>query len=65
MDDPRIKGAFIAAVVDRNRLEQLASWLADGSLRLPEIHTYKLDQVASAFKESEAGHVRGKLVITP
>lgn len=65
MDDPRIKGAFVVAVVDRNRLEQLGSWLADGTLRLPEIRTYKLDEVDSAFKESEAGHVRGKLVITP
>lgn len=65
MDDPRIKGTFVVAVIDRKRLERLGSWLTDGSLKLPEIRKYKLDEVDSAFKESEAGHVRGKLIITP
>jgi NADPH:quinone reductase len=65
MDDPRIKGAFIVAQVTRERLEQLAGWLADGSLVLPEIRTFKLEDTSSAFRESEGGHVRGKLVVTP
>jgi NADPH:quinone reductase-like Zn-dependent oxidoreductase len=65
MDDPRLKGAFVVAEFKRARLEQLSSWLADGTLVLPQIRTYSLDQVGDAFTESEAGHVRGKLVITP
>ncbi|HEY6115825.1 MAG TPA: NADP-dependent oxidoreductase [Candidatus Dormibacteraeota bacterium] len=65
MDDPRIKGAFIVAQVTRERLEQLAGWLADGSLVIPEIRTFKLEDTSSAFRESEGGHVRGKLVVTP
>jgi NADPH2:quinone reductase len=64
MDDPRLKGVFVVAEFSRARLEQLASWLADGTLVLPAIRTYPLDEVSAAFKESEAGHVRGKLVIT-
>jgi len=65
MDDPRLKGAFIVADVNRARLEQLSSWLADGTLVLPAIRTFNLDEAGAAFRESEAGHVRGKLVITP
>jgi len=64
MDDPRIKGAFIVAQVTRERLEQLAGLLADGTLVTPEIRKFKLEDVSSAFRESEGGHVRGKLVVT-
>jgi len=64
MDDPRIKGVFIVGQVTRDRLEQLAGWLADGTLVTPEIRTFKLEDVSSAFRESEGGHVRGKLVVT-
>jgi len=63
MDDPRIKGAFIVAQPTRARLEQLAAWLAEGTLVLPEIQAFDLDEIPAAFRESEGGHVRGKLVI--
>jgi NADPH:quinone reductase-like Zn-dependent oxidoreductase len=65
MDDPRIKGVFIAADVNRSRLEQLGAWLADGTIQLPEIRMFKLEDIGAAFRESEGGHVRGKLVVTP
>jgi len=65
MDDPRLKGVFVIADVNRARLEQLSSWLADGTLVLPAIRAYILDEIGAALRESEAGHVRGKLVITP
>ena len=65
MDDPRVKGAFIAAEVTRARLEQLSAWLDDGTIRVPEIRLFKLDDIGAAFLESEGGHVRGKLVVTP
>jgi hypothetical protein len=30
---------------------------------LPEIQAFDLDEIPAAFRESEGGHVRGKLVI--
>ena len=36
-----------------------------GQLKVEVAATYPLEQVATAFKESQAGHVRGKLVIVP
>ena len=63
MDDPRIKGAFIAGQATRERLEDLATRVSDGRLVLPEIHTFGLADAASAFAKSEGGHVRGKLVL--
>jgi D-arabinose 1-dehydrogenase-like Zn-dependent alcohol dehydrogenase len=38
--------------------------LAERTLVLPEIRTYRLDELGAAFRESEAGHLRGKLVVT-
>ena len=35
-----------------------------GTLRLPEIRTLPLEEATTALAESEAGHVRGKLVLT-
>lgn len=64
MDDPRVKGAFIVADMNRTRLSQLATLVEEGKLRLPEIRRYHLDHVRDALKESEGGHVRGKLVVT-
>jgi NADPH:quinone reductase len=64
MDDPRVKGVFIVADVNRERLRQLATWLDDGTLRLPEIRSYPFNHVHDALKESEGLHVRGKLVVT-
>ena len=63
MDDPRIKGAFIAAQATRQRLEELATAVAEGRLLLPQIRTFDLSDAAQAFAESEGGHVRGKLVL--
>jgi NADPH:quinone reductase len=65
MDDPRIKGVFIAAEINRARLEKLAQLIGNGVLQLPEIRTFELDDIGAAFRESEGGHVRGKLVVTP
>jgi NADPH:quinone reductase-like Zn-dependent oxidoreductase len=63
MDDPRIKGVFIVAQATRERLEDLATRVSDGSIVLPEIRTFDLGDAARAFAESEGGHVRGKLVL--
>lgn len=39
--------------------------VADGHLRLPVAGTYPLAEAAAAQDESEAGHVRGKLILLP
>jgi NADPH:quinone reductase-like Zn-dependent oxidoreductase len=49
---------------DRADLEQLAVWLADGSL-VPGIErTYPLTEAAAAVRHVESGAARGKVVIT-
>jgi len=64
MDDPRVKGAFIVADVTRDRLQQLVSAIEAGALKVAEIHGYGFQDVVEALRESEGGHVRGKLVLT-
>ncbi|SDW37339.1 NADPH:quinone reductase [Amycolatopsis xylanica] len=39
--------------------------VADGKLQLPVAGTYPLAEAAAAQDESEAGHVRGKLILLP
>lgn len=65
MDDPRIKGFYVAAVITRDRLDQISSWLTEGLLVLPKIRMYPLEEIGAAFSESETGHVTGKLVVVP
>lgn len=45
-------------------LTQLATELADGSLRLPIRASYPMDQVQDAYRELETGHGLGKVVLT-
>jgi len=47
---------------DRAHLERLATLVADGALRVPEITTYPLADAAAAHRVSENRHLRGKLV---
>lgn len=49
---------------DGGQLAELAALAADGKVRLPEIKTLPLEQIAEAHRLSESGHVRGKLVLT-
>jgi NADPH:quinone reductase-like Zn-dependent oxidoreductase len=44
-------------------LTDIAQPIEAGRFSLPVTHTYSLDQLAEAQRESEAGHVRGKLVV--
>ncbi|MCU0699684.1 MAG: NAD(P)-dependent alcohol dehydrogenase [Myxococcaceae bacterium] len=46
-------------------LERLGAWLAEGTLKVVVEQTYPLERLAEAVTRAEAGHVRGKLVITP
>lgn len=44
-------------------LTDIAQPIEAGRFTLPVARTYSLDQIADAHSESEAGHVRGKLVV--
>lgn len=46
------------------RLPELVRLVEEGKLRLPSIREYPLEQAGDALAEMEAGHVRGKLVLT-
>src|SRR5262245_9513990 len=47
---------------DRPHLERLVALHQSGAVRVPEIRTYALSQVAEAHRVSEGRHFRGKLV---
>jgi NADPH:quinone reductase-like Zn-dependent oxidoreductase len=47
------------------RLARIAELLADGRLEMPIAGTFPLERIGAAYAESEAGHVRGKLVLVP
>ena len=44
-------------------LQIIAEWMATGELKAFVEKTYSLDQVQQAHQDSEAGHVRGKIVL--
>ncbi|MEE1811515.1 NADP-dependent oxidoreductase [Streptomyces sp. BE133] len=56
---------FAGAGAIRERLEQAAALVVNGELTLSVARTYSLSQAADAHRESEGGHVRGKLIIVP
>ena len=47
----------------RRHLERIATYLAKGVFRVPEIALFKLSEAAAAHSVSEARHLRGKLVL--
>src|SRR5262249_40293238 len=47
---------------DRAHLERIATLVARGEVRVPEITTFKLSAAAEAHRLSEGRHLRGKLV---
>jgi NADPH:quinone reductase-like Zn-dependent oxidoreductase len=46
-------------------LAEVAALVADGTISLPIAGTYALEDVATAHRDSQAGHVRGKLILLP
>jgi NADPH:quinone reductase-like Zn-dependent oxidoreductase len=59
-----ISAEVIMAEASTDRLGRVARLLDEGALRLPAIRTFPLERAADALRESERGHVRGKLVVT-
>ncbi|GAA0281352.1 NADP-dependent oxidoreductase [Actinomadura nitritigenes] len=46
-------------------LNEVAALVATGTITMPIARTYPLTDAAAAHRESQAGHVRGKLVLAP
>jgi len=58
-----VHSEFVLTVANAGRLAELSAAVAAGDIRLPEIRTMALEDGAAAQIESEAGQVRGKLVL--
>jgi NADPH:quinone reductase-like Zn-dependent oxidoreductase len=63
IDADRIQWGVFGADITRERLTQLAEMVSKGDLKLPPTKDFAFDEISSAFDESAAGHVRGKLLI--
>lgn len=60
------RGIVVHTVSSRpeaSRLKELARLIDAGHLKVTLQHTYPLEQAANAHRESERGHVRGKLAL--
>ncbi|UTT62797.1 NAD(P)-dependent alcohol dehydrogenase [Microcella humidisoli] len=49
---------------DTADLQQLADWLGTGALRVVVDEVYPVERIADAVAHAEAGHARGKVVVT-
>jgi len=58
-------GRIIWVRPDGAETARLAALADEGRLRVEVAKTFPLDAVAEAFRESQSGHTRGKLVIVP
>jgi NADPH2:quinone reductase len=58
-----VHSEFVFTVSNAKRLSELSVMLAKGTIKLPEIKSMVLEDAAKAQIESEAGKVRGKLVL--
>jgi NADPH:quinone reductase-like Zn-dependent oxidoreductase len=54
-----------AAAADAGVLAELAQMVDDGELEVPIASVYPLEQVQDAYREIEARHTRGKIVLVP
>lgn len=57
-------GSVVWVRPDAEGLAELAGLIDAGQLRVEVAGTFPLEQAAAAYRELEAGHVRGKLVVT-
>jgi len=60
---PGLSARHIRAQPGSFDLDQLAEWLMSGALRVEVQQIFPLDDIVSAHRLLEGGHVRGKLVI--
>ncbi|MCP4327804.1 MAG: NADP-dependent oxidoreductase [Alphaproteobacteria bacterium] len=58
-----IHSEFVFTVSNVKRLSELTAMLVRGAIKLPEIKSMAIEDAAKAQIESEAGNVRGKLIL--
>jgi NADPH2:quinone reductase len=58
-----VHSEFVFTVSNSERLSELSAMLVQGTLRSPKIKSMAIEDAAKAQIESEAGNVRGKLVL--
>jgi NADPH2:quinone reductase len=58
-----VHSEFVFTVSNAKRLSEVSAMLAQGTIKLPEIKVMALEDAPEAQIESEAGNVRGKLVL--
>ncbi|HUF81760.1 MAG TPA: zinc-binding dehydrogenase, partial [Burkholderiales bacterium] len=63
-DSPRADVKSLRPAVGRSRahLERIVALHESGAVKVPELHTYKLQDAQEAHRVSEGRHFRGKLV---
>jgi len=57
-------GTYVFVRPERDHLDALAKLVDDGRLRVDVAETLPLERLADAHRLSEAGHTRGKIVVT-
>lgn len=58
-------GRYIWVRPDRGELERLSVMVGAGTLSVDVAASYPMEELAAAFESSMAGHVSGKIVLTP
>lgn len=60
------KRTYASFLAKRNidDLQQLADWLGTGAVRVVVDEVYPVDRIADAVAHAEAGHARGKVIVT-
>lgn len=56
--------ASFLAKRDTDDLQQLADWLGTGAVRVVVDEVYPVERIADAVAHAEAGHARGKVIVT-
>jgi NADPH:quinone reductase-like Zn-dependent oxidoreductase len=61
----RFRAELLSMSVNRQQLAEIAELVASGEVKVEIAGAFALDDVAEAQELSEAGHTRGKLILTP
>ena len=64
LEQRHVKGVNVRTEVTTTRLAQLATLVAEGRLKVPNIRPFTLDHAGEALELIGRGGVRGKLVVT-
>jgi NADPH:quinone reductase-like Zn-dependent oxidoreductase len=60
-----IRAVNVASKPTVELLGRVTQAIASGEIRVPELHTFRLEEAADVLSRFDRGHVRGKLVLVP